>query len=166
MNDAIFVGSYSDTGTEQAAPVAVFRPCLARPASILRLGIFGLAGVGALILAMDPELASGAVRWAGVALLLGVCVAGPILFFRKTRLFGTEEHFGVTNLLGEMKLIPRDRLASVEAGEGFRFQATDGTTLMYVKPALWKTSQVRQLTSFLQVPFEVAVDGHGDFVAA
>lgn len=166
MNDAIFVGSYSDNGIEQAEAVAVFRPSFTRPGSLLRLSMFGFAGIGAALLAMNSDLASGVVRTLGMVVLLTMSVAGPVLFFRKTRLFGTEEHFGVTNPFGEMKLVPRDRLASVEAGDIFRFQATDGTTLMYVKPALWNISQVRQLTSFLQVPFEVTVDGHGDFLAA
>lgn len=166
MNDAVFVGSYSDDGSEPVAAVAVFRPSVARPAAIFRMILIGALGWGAFVLGMVSGWLSGPARTIAMVSILALCAAVPILFFRKTRLFGTEEHFGITNLLGDMKLVPRDRLASVEAGEGFRFQGIDGTTLMYVKPALWKTSQVRQLTSFLEVPFEVSVEGHGDFLAA
>jgi hypothetical protein len=89
--------------------------------------------------------------------LLGVSVAAPFLFYRNTKLFVTEEHFGFTNGFGAMKLIPRKLLASVEADRNFRFQSADGVTLLSVRPAVWRASQIRELSSHLCVPFEISV---------
>lgn len=155
----MFVGEYSNEGDQDDGAVAVFRPAAGRPGSIMLMAQVCLFAALLLFAGMRWDALAGPGRLLGLGALIGTCTALVGLFFRKTRLFATQDHFGVTNLFGEMTLVPRRQLACIEAWKGYNFRALDGSSLMFVKPAVWRIAQVRELSAFLQVPFEVAVNG-------
>ncbi|MGQ0678478.1 MAG: hypothetical protein ACT4OM_02260 [Actinomycetota bacterium] len=159
MDNSVFAGSYSSDGVPRDARVAVLRPSVARPASAGRL-LLATLGVAAVAVA-GPQLSmiSGGLRLTGTVAMIGLCLALTYLYFRNTKLFATDEHFGVTNLFGEMTLVPRKNLARVEALDGYCFQTAEGATLLLVGSSPWTIEQVRRLTAFLAVPFEVGVRG-------
>lgn len=164
MNEnSVFVGSYTSDGSPEGPVVAVFRPLISRPASILRMSGVVVAAIGVVLGGFVLEAFGETLGMVGLLVLLSLCAAFPVRYFRNSLLFATDEHFGVTSLTGKMTLVSRDRLARVEAGDGFKFKAADDSTLLFVKAALWEVSQVRRLSHFLNVPFEVEVRGRGDY---
>ena len=119
--------------------------------------VLGGAGIALLIAGMALGLLDGVWKYPVFVVVAGVCGVLPYLFYRNTTLFVTDDHFGMTNLFNEVRLIPRELLSSVEAGEDFRFVAADGVVLMIAKPPTWNASQVRQLCSRLDVPFQISI---------
>jgi hypothetical protein len=157
LDNAVFVGVRS-LDAPVLPSVSVFRPSPLNGRSLFRWVITGL-GLGALLLASAQSgLVPDVIQTAGSYALGGIGIGAAVLFYRNTKLFVTEEHFGSTNLFGTMRLIPRKLLSTIEAGREFKFQSADGVTLLLVRPSVWSTSQIRQLSSRLGVPFEVSVD--------
>jgi hypothetical protein len=157
LDNAVFVGVRT-LDAPVLPSVSVFRPSPSHGRSLARW-LLGGVGLGAVILfGARSGLVPGVIQTAGSAVLGAIALGSAALFYRNTKLFVTEEHFGSTNLFGAMRLIPRKLLSTVEAGRDFRFQSADGVTLLLVKPSVWSTSQIRQLSSRLGVPFEVSVD--------
>ena len=156
MDNAIYLGEHK-SDHPPAPSVSVFRPSLTHGRSLVRWGLLGAFALAVVALGSAFEATDGTLQRVSLFSLLGVCIVAPTLFYRNTKLFVTEEHFGFTNGLGAMKLIPRKLLASVEADRKFRFQSQDGVTLLVVRPAVWQASQIRQLSSELSVPFEISV---------
>ena len=156
MNNAIFLGEFK--ADEPRVPsVSVFRPSLTYGRALVRWAVLGVFTTVVVVVGFASEATNGTVQRASLFSLLGVCLLAPVLFYRNTKLFVTEEHFGFTNGFGAMKLIPRKLLASVDAGRNYRFQSADGVTLLLVRPAVWSASQIRQLSARLSVPFEISV---------
>jgi len=156
VDNAMYLGDHkSDQQPEPS--VSVFRPSLSYGRSLVRWALLVVFAAAVLVLGAVFEANDGTLQRVSLFSLLGVCLVAPILFYRNTKLFVTDEHFGFTNGLGAMKLIPRSLLASVEADRNFRFQSADGVTLLLVRPAVWRASQIRELSSELSVPFEISV---------
>ena len=156
LDNAIFLGEHN-LDAPSAPPVWVARPTPAHRSSLVPWVIAGIVAAGVVLVAAATGLVRGTSATA-VSLVAGlICAGAPVLFYRNTKLFVTDQHFGCTNLFGSMKLIPRKYLASVEAGTDYRFQSEDGVTLLSAKPSVWRASQIRQVSSRLGVPFEVSV---------
>jgi hypothetical protein len=156
LNNTIFLGEYN-LDQPPVPSVSVFRPSPTHGRSLVRWAFLAAFSAAVVVLGIASEATNGTLQRGSLFSLLGVCVVAPVLFYRNTKLFVTEEHFGFTNGLGAMKLIPRKLLASVEADRNFRFQSADGVTLLLVRPAVWRASQIRQLSTQLCVPFEISV---------
>ena len=157
MDNAVFVGVRT-LDAPVLPSVSVFRPSPSHGRTLFRWLLAG-AGLGALVLiSAGSGLVPATIHTFGSLALGAIGIGSAVLYYRNTKLFVTEQHFGSTNLFGEMRLIPRQLLSTVEAGRDFRFQSADGITLLVAKPSVWTTSQIRQLSSRLGVPFEVSVD--------
>lgn len=156
MDNAIYLGEYK-LDQPPVPPVSVFRPSLTHGRSLIRWALLGVFVGAVLLLGIAFEATEGTLQRVSLFSTLGVNIVAPILFYRNTKLFVTEEHFGFTNGFGAMKLIPRKLLANIEADRNFRFQSADGVTLLLVRPTVWRASQIRQLSAQLSVPFEISV---------